>query len=102
MIKIGLDNPTKTELLEAMQEASLRLTADGCESAEAINEGSCFEWATEVISMVDCKIVARCHAGGYHCFIEYRRKFYDSETLGGIRQWQNLPYFKRCRAEDVV
>jgi hypothetical protein len=90
-----------TELQSAMEEASVRM-AEVYESAEAINEGGCFEWATEVISMVDCKIVARTYLGGYHCFIEYRRKFYDSETPQGIVRWQSLPYFKRCRADRVA
>ena len=83
-------------LQEAMEEASARL-AEHYESAEAINEGGCFDWATEVMAYIDCKIVARTYAGGYHCFIEYRGKYYDSETTQGIRRWQSLPYFKRCR-----
>lgn len=86
-------------LQEAMEEASLRLTEAGYESAKEMNEGGCFEWATEVISMVDCSIVARHSARGYHCFISYRKLYYDSETPQGVKRWQNLPYFKRCRVE---
>jgi hypothetical protein len=86
-----------TTLQAAMQEASVRL-AEHFGSAEEINDGGCFDWASEVISMVDCKIVARTYRdGGYHCFIEYRKRFYDSETPQGTARWQNLPYFKRCR-----
>jgi hypothetical protein len=94
MRTIGLSNPTNKELMEAMLFATEQ---QGGLSPKEINEGGCFDWATEVISAIDCKIVARCHQGGYHCFIEYRRKFYDSETLQGIRRWQNLPYFLRCK-----
>lgn len=81
-------------LREAMAVASIRL-ADAYESAEAINEGGCFEWATEVLSMVDCKIVARTYGGGYHCFVEHRKRYYDSETPQGVKDWRCLPYFKR-------
>ncbi len=83
---------------EAMQEAPLRLTKCGYASPEDINDGGCFEWATEVFSLVfGSKIVNKDYAGGYHCFIEYRGRFYDSETLGGTKRWQSLPYFKRCK-----
>ncbi len=84
-----------TTLRSAMEEASTRL-AEFYASPQEINEGGCFEWATEVISMVDCKIVARTYRGGYHCFIEYRHRFYDAEMLQGTKRWQGLPYFKRC------
>jgi uncharacterized iron-regulated membrane protein len=83
-------------LEDAMQEASTRL-AEHYASAQDINEGGCFDWATEVIALVDCKIVARTYLGGYHCFIEHRKKFYDAEVPQGIRRWQDLPYFRRCK-----
>ncbi len=44
-----------TTLRSAMEEASTRL-AEFYASHQEINEGGCFEWATEVISMVDCKL----------------------------------------------
>lgn len=84
----------RKQLQQAMEAANACLEEYG--SAQGINNGGCFEWATEVISRVDCKIVARTYAGGYHCFIEHRKKFYDSETLCGVKRWQSLPYFKRC------
>ena len=52
-----------TTLQEAMQEANVRLTACGHISPEDINDGGCFEWATEVFSMVfGSKIVNKYYA----------------------------------------
>lgn len=82
---------------EAMQEANLRLTAYGYASLQEINEGGCFEWATEVFALVQhAKIVGKWHSGGYHAFIQFRKKYYDSETPQGVKDWRRLPYFKRC------
>ena len=32
---------------------------------------------------------------GQHDFIEYKRKFYDSEAPKGVSNWWDLPIFKR-------
>ena len=84
-------------LQQVMAMATEYMLEQNFNTAKDINNGGCFAWCTEVIAYIECKIVARAYADGYHCFIEYRGKYYDSETTQGIRRWQNLPYFKRCR-----
>ena len=41
-----------------------------------------------------------------HCFIEFRGRYYDSETPGGVDDWKKLPCFKHdrfiCRGRRVA
>jgi hypothetical protein len=91
-------------LQQAMADATEQLMEASFNDPADINKGGCFEWATLVFADVEGTQIHGHHryGGGYHVFISYRGRYYDSETPQGITRWQNLPYFKRCRAEDVV
>ena len=70
-------------------------------SAKKINEGLCFDWATEVFSLVwdrGCKI---CGHNG-HAYIEYRGRFYDSETPHGVKRWRRLPFFVATNTTEEI
>ena len=55
---------------------------------DQINYGQCFEWALyaydtfEQLELFDV---------GIHAFVRYNSKFYDSERLKGVKDWQDLP-----------
>jgi len=53
-----------------------------------INEGECFIWAYLAhLIFKDVELWdVNCHA-----FVRYRGRFYDSETLRGSPDWQDLP-----------
>ena len=83
-------------LQQAMADATEQLMELSFNTPADINCGGCFEWATLVFADVEgTQIHGHCHGGGYHAFISYRGRYYDSETTQGTARWQNLPYFKR-------
>jgi hypothetical protein len=86
-------------LQQAMADATEQLMEASFNTPADINKGGCFEWATLVFADVEgTQIHGHYHGGGYHAFISYRRRYYDSETPQGIARWQNLPYFKRWQS----
>lgn len=55
---------------------------------EQINYGQCFMWA-----YLSHQVFAGCaiYDVGIHAFIKHRGKFYDSERLDGVEDWEDLP-----------
>lgn len=67
---------------------------------EDINSGECFEWATVVFDRIPgCKIVGQNIRGCGHTWTEYRGRLYDAEVPNGVRNWKDLPFWVRLKAE---
>jgi hypothetical protein len=68
-----------------------------------ISHGHCYEWALEVakyLPEVEVKDVDLWpHRGTkglpYHVWVEFQGKAYDAETLQGVHNWRDLPFFKK-------
>ncbi len=69
-------------------------------SARNINSGQCFEWATIVFDKIaGSKIAGQNIRGCGHTWIEYKGRLYDAEVPNGVRNWKDLPFWKRLKAE---
>ena len=76
-----------------------------------VNEGWCFDFAEQV-----CRLVPGAQCGrfqrfsdsdswelfgsyepsdNFHCIIEFRNRYYDSECAEGADRWASLPIFQR-------
>lgn len=61
--------------------------------AKFINYGNCYNWAAAVqILIPDVKLCSDPYNGG-HAFVLIDGKYYDSETLGGVKNWQKLKLY---------
>ncbi len=58
------------------------------DDVSVINEGECFIWAYLVFLLF--KDVELWYMNS-HAFVKYRGRFYDSERLRGVSDWQDLP-----------
>lgn len=61
-----------------------------------INQGNCYIWAYAVYQLVGdsrCILCTVLTSYGDHAFIKYNNKFYDSESLNGEDDWNNLKFF---------
>lgn len=70
-----------------------------------INNGKCDIWAEEVnkkfpqtqFMTTPEYYLYNCRWAVGHCWLKYRGKHYDSEATHGVKNWKNLPIFKRAR-----
>ena len=58
-----------------------------------INYGKCFLWAYAAHKIFQG---AELWDMPSHAFVRYRGKFYDSETLNGVKDWRDLPACSGC------
>jgi len=71
-------------------------------NARTINDGNCLLWA--VLARRHCrraKLLKVTHFG-LHAFVKIGDRFFDSETPSGVRDWRDLPYFKRVSGSNLV
>lgn len=64
-----------------------------------INYGQCFEWAYlafKTFSKIELWDLQ------YHAFVKYKGKFYDSETLNGVKDWRELPIVRANGATEIA
>jgi hypothetical protein len=67
---------------------------------EDINSGSCFDWATIVFDYVaGSKIAGQNINDCGHTWVEFKGRCYDAEVPQGVRNWLDLPFWKRLKAE---
>jgi len=79
-------------ITEACHEATCRLE----ESPLIINSGHCFQWAAIVFDLISgSKIAGENVRGRGHTWIEYEGLCYDAESPEGVKDWQDLPFFRR-------
>jgi len=75
-----------------------------------ISHGHCYEWAKAVkanfpdasIKDVDLWKLRGQSSLPYHVWIEYEGKVYDSETINGVNDFKNLPYFKTHKNQEII
>ena len=60
-------------------------------SIRQINQGYCWIWAMEFAAQVD-GLVHTVDGFGGHAFVEFNRKFYDSESFGE-KSWHRMSVF---------
>lgn len=62
-----------------------------------INDGRCNDWAWFVWNRMPGTLIGghRIDAEG-HAYIFYRGRYYDAETPKGVKQWWQLPWFRRA------
>lgn len=60
----------------------------GYDHPSHINDGECFIWA--YLTFLIFKDVEMWYMD-CHAFVKYRGRFYDSERLNGVEDWQDLP-----------
>lgn len=58
------------------------------DDVSVINQGKCFIWA--YLTFLLFKDVELWYMNS-HAFVKYRGRFYDSERLQGVYNWQDLP-----------
>jgi len=63
-------------------------------TSEDINRGHCYHWAmiAFLITGKDCNLATVRDYGG-HAFLYKDGKFFDSQTLDGVYDWRDLPFF---------
>jgi hypothetical protein len=84
-------------MIEACLCATLRFEG---KTEEDINYGDCFNWAEIVFDLMPgSKIVWQSLNQCWHTWIEYKGLCYDAEVPKGIRNWLNLPFWERLKAE---
>jgi len=73
---------------------------------QATNDGNCEWFAKEICKLIpDANLVSdtilwslKSNEDGFdHAFVEYKGRFYDSETPDGVDDWALLPFFVRER-----
>ena len=86
-------------LRAVFDEATLRFPGL---TAEDINGGKCFEWATIVFDLLEgSKIAGHSISGHGHSYIEIDSVCYDAECYEGRADWLDLPFFERIRHENA-
>lgn len=84
--------------------AAAWLTDNGLTDASQVNSGLCEEFAKEFIKLFPSgEIVGTdnyidfdsAEWPGGHIWIYSDGRHYDSETLSGVTEWRQLPFFKR-------
>ena len=91
-MKLHQDTFRPALIIKAFEEEYLRYYPD------EINSGWCFQWAYMAYIAFN-GVQLYCVPG--HAFIKYKCKFYDSEKLRGVVNWQDLPTIWRCCGESV-
>lgn len=64
-----------------------------------INYGKCFLWAYAAHKIFQD---AELWDMPSHAFVRYRGKFYDSETLKGVKDWRDLPACSGCSCGPCI
>lgn len=74
------------------------VSAFGFDDPKDINEGWCADFAHKVGEKVPGSSI-RCDEDFgreyTHTFLKYRGRYYDAEAPLGVKNWKQLPYFKR-------
>lgn len=68
-----------------------------------INDGSCEEFAHEIQEQIPeaeiWETIFEANAP-QHLFLKIGDKFYDAETVDGVKNYQNLPIFKKAGIKE--
>jgi hypothetical protein len=72
----------------------------GLRSPKEINEGWCYKWALAVFFATPGSKLYTSRAG--HAFVKVGNRFYDSESIRGVKKPENLKYFKRTTRKGVT
>lgn len=79
-----LDGVTKVVMLRA-----------GCSTPSGINNGWCYLWACVVKRYLPEADLITVKGKGGHVFIKLGDRYYDSESIRGVKDWKKLNFFKR-------
>lgn len=85
-----------------LREIFTAATASFGETPEQINSGRCFKWAEIVFDKVaGSRIAGNFMHGLGHTYIEIDGVCYDAETPDGVKDWADLPFFRRIAQNEV-
>jgi hypothetical protein len=105
-IKLASDE----RLESALEQVTTEYVEDLGLTPHDITHGHCYEWARKVVNLLPGSVFKDVdlwpHRGKadlpYHVWVEYKRKAYDAETLGGVSTWQQLPFFKSHINQNIL
>jgi hypothetical protein len=77
----------------------LRNTKFNALSGSDINLGSCIYFASELLKRTGGTVWETLGGSQHHVWVEHKGRHYDAEALKGVKNWWDLPIFKRYRKQ---